>query len=187
MPAVTKILRCKVPLGGVLAALVCGGIGRAQQTGPPAYVPVPTAPIASEQPRAEAGVPVPANDLHFRVRLLDGRSSLPIKNGHVRVWYDERNTAGYLLTTDGHGEALLPEPTATPVRVLAVPENLYDCRKLSEREAMPGYNLQQIAGKGTVTQNHCESGTRAVPHAGELTLFARPARWYEKLNQGMAQ
>ncbi|GAA3762023.1 hypothetical protein GCM10022270_20930 [Terriglobus aquaticus] len=159
----------------------------AQLQGPPAGVPVPPAPIAAEQPKPEPEAAVPAGDLHFRVRLLDGRSSLPIRNGRVRVWYDERNSAGYLLTTDQQGEALLPAPSAAPVRVLAVPDGLFDCRKLSDREAMPGYNLQQIANKGVVTENHCESGSRAASHAGELTLFARPPRWYEKLNQGSAQ
>ena len=126
---------------------------------------------------------MPAGELHFRVRLLDGRTSLPMKNARVRVWYDERDSAGFLLITDGRGEALLPEPPATPLRVLVIPDGLYDCRKLSEREAMPGYNLQQIAGKGTIAENRCETGTRAVPHPGELTLFARSARWYEQLNR----
>lgn len=174
--------RVSVLIAGMGAASVCG-----QQAGPPAYVPVPAAPIASEQPKPEPEVAVPTGDLHFRVRLLDGRTSLPVKNGRVRVWYDERGTSGYMLSTDQHGEALLPAPAGTPLRVLAVPDGLYDCRKLSDREAMPGYNLQEIAGKGMVTENRCDSGTRAVPHAGELTLFARPARWYEQLNRGNQQ
>lgn len=174
--------RVSVLIAGTCAASVCG-----QQTGPPAYVPVPAAPIASEQPKPVPEAAVPAADLHFRVRLLDGRTSLPIRNGRVRVWYDERAAAGYLLNTDQHGEALLPAPAATPLRVLAVPDGLYDCRKLSDREAMPGYNLREMAGKGIVTENRCDSGTRATPHKGELTLFARPARWYEQLNRGLQQ
>ena len=163
------------------AMLTAPGL-RAQLQGPPAGVPVPPAPIAADRPTVEPSAAVPAGDLHFRVRLLDGRSSVPVRNGHVRVWYDERGSAGYLLTTDAHGEALLPAPAGTPVRVLAVPDGLYDCRKLSEREAMPGYDLQQIAGRGVIAANHCDSGSRAMPHAGELTLFARSPRWYEKLN-----
>ncbi|WP_419803662.1 hypothetical protein [Terriglobus sp.] len=171
-------------LSFIAAVLLVCSRARAQQTGPPAYVPIPAAPIASDGPKAEPEVAVPAGDLHFRVRLLDGRSSLPMKNARVRVWYDEQGSAGYLLTTDLHGEALLPAPTVTPVRVLVVPDGLYDCRKLSEREAMPGYNLQQIAGKGMVTEDRCDAGARAVAHPGELTLFARAPRWYEKLNAG---
>ena len=177
-------MTCRGVAPGVLAIALCGGLAaRAQQTGPPAYVPVPAAPIASDQPRGEPEAAVSANDLHFRVRLLDGRSSQPVKSARVRVWYDEREGNGYLLTTDQHGEALLPAPSATPVRVLIVPDGLYDCRKLSDREAMPGYNLQQIASRGLIVENHCESGARAVPHAGELTVFARPTRWYEQLNR----
>ena len=159
----------------------------AQLQGPPAFVPVPAAPIASEAPKREPASAVPANDLHFRVRLLDGRSSLPIAHGRVHVWYDERGSAGYLLTTDTHGEALLPEPAGTPIRVLAVPDDLYDCRKLSERDTMPGYNLQDIAGKGLLAEDGCSAGARATPRRGELTLFARPPHWYEKLNGGMAR
>lgn len=168
-------------LVGLLAS--CVASMPAQQTGPPAGVPVPAAPIASEQPRREAVTAVPAGDLHFRVRLLDGRSGLPIKSGKVRLWYDERDTGGYLLTTDAQGEALMPEPASTPVRILAVPEEMYDCRKLSQREIIPGYNLQQTAKKGIIATNDCGVGARAVPHAGELTLFARPLRWYEQVNR----
>lgn len=165
-----------------VALLLAVRVAGAQLQGPPAGVPVPAAPIASEQPKPEPAVAVPAGDTHFRVLLLDGRSSLPIPNGRVRVWYDERETAGYLLTTDARGEALLPAPSATPLRVLAAPDGLFDCRRLSDREPMPGYNLQQIAGKGIVAEDHCESGSRAMPHPGALTLFARRPRWYEKLN-----
>lgn len=144
--------------------------------------------MASERPRSsQPPATVPANDLHFRLRVLDGRSSTPIKSARIRLWYDERDTAGYLLTTDVHGEALLPEPAITPVRILLVPDDLYDCRKLSSRETMPGYNLQQIAQKGLILDNRCEAGTRAVPHPGELTLFARTPRWYEQLNRDAAR
>ena len=188
MRVVTKTLRGNVlQSAALLVVLSAGAAGRSQQTGPPAFVPVPAAPIAADRPKAEPPSAVPANDLHFRVRLLDGRSSLPVKNGRVRLWYDERSSAGYLLTTDQHGEALLPEPAATPVRILVAPDGMYDCRKLSVREAMPGYNLQQIATKGVITDDLCEGGSRAVPHPGELTLFARPPHWYEKLNQDVSR
>ena len=91
-------------------ALGTGFAARAQQAGPPAYVPVPGAPIASDLPKPEPAVPVPSNDLHFRLRLLDGRTSLPLKTARIRLWYNEREGNGYLLTTDQHGEVLLPAP-----------------------------------------------------------------------------
>lgn len=184
----TKTPRSNFRPACLLAAALCTSVAAlGQQTGPPAYVPVPAAPMASDQPKREPDVAVSPTSVHFRVRLLDGRSSLPVENGRVRLWYDERDNAGYLLTTDAHGEALLPEPPSTPLRVLVMPDGLFDCRKLSERELMPGYNLQQIAGKGVVAENHCQSGSRAAPHRGELTLFARTPHWYEKLNQGVSQ
>ncbi len=123
------------------------------------------------------------NSQVFRVRVVDGRNGNVLPNTHLHLWYDEAGGAGYVLATDKHGVALMPEPVGLPVRVLISPSDRIDCRKLPETEPSLGYNLQEIAAKGVAAENHCgDAPARSRP--GELVIFVRPVRWYEGINRG---
>ena len=149
-----------------------------QQTGAPAGVPVPPPPAAST-PATQTVAP---ESHSFRVRLLDGRNGTPVAGGHVKLWYDEPTGEGYTVVTDAHGIALMPAPVGQPVRILADLTGSTDCRRNQRYAPKPSYTLADIAAKGAAADNTCgDVALRTSP--GELVLFVRPARWYEKLNR----
>lgn len=151
-----------------------------QQTGASGGIAVPPVPQSSAAVPTADGV---APDSHsFRIRLLDGRNGSPVAGGHVKLWYDEPSGNGYILATNGRGIALMPAPIGQPVRILVRSDGAVDCRR-SQRYSPPvGYNLADIAAKGIAAENTCgDVAVRVTP--GELVLFVRSERWYEKLNQ----
>lgn len=166
-----------------LAMVVLGMVTLAhaqQQTGASGGIAV--APVQE----SSSAVPASDNDAQdshsFRIRLLDGRNGSPVAGGHVKLWYDEPSGSGYILATNGRGIALMPAPVGQPVRVLVRSDGAVDCRRAQRYSPPIGYNLADIAAKGTAVENTC--GAVAVHTSpGELVLFVRPERWYEKLNQ----
>ena len=165
-----------------VAALTCGSVVAQEQTGAPPGVPVPPAPPATDRAGSAPAGPIPPDSHVFRIRLVDGRNGNAIENARVRVWYDEWGDAGYLLTTNSQGVAVMPEPVGVPVRVLFTPEDRMDCRKATATEPAPAYNLQAIAATGVAAPNRC-GPVQVKPRPGELVLFARPLRWYEGINR----
>ncbi len=155
----------------------------AQLSGPPAGVPVPPAPIASEAPKTISPADAAPDSHVFRVRVVDGRNGSALANAHLRLWYDDATGSGYALATDKHGVAVMPEPVGLPIRVLVSPIDRIDCRKVPENEPALGYNLQEIAAKGVAAENHCGDAP-GRPRPGELVIFVRPVRWYEGINRG---
>lgn len=149
-----------------------------QQTGAPAGIPVPPPPALTAS-SAESVVP---ESRSFRVRLLDGRNGTPVAGGHVKLWYDEPTGEGYTVVTDAHGTALMPAPVGQPVRILADLTGGKDCRREQRYAPKPSYALAGIAARGIAADNTCgDVAFRTSP--GELVLFVRPSRWYEKLNR----
>ena len=151
-----------------------------QQTGSPAGVPVPRPPDAVAPAVHAKDVP---GAMTFRVRVVDGRNGSPVRNAHVKLWYDEPAGAGYEFATDVRGVGEMPAPVGEPVRVLAAVTDYSDCRKPLRGDPPQGYNLAGIAKGGIATENACG---RVSVHTqpGELVLFVRPAHWYEGLNRG---
>ncbi|SDF31253.1 hypothetical protein [Terriglobus roseus] len=151
-----------------------------QQTGASGGIAVAPAPESSTTAPASDNT---AQDSHsFRIRLLDGRNGSPVAGGHVKLWYDEPSGSGYILATNGRGVALMPAPVGQPVRILVRSDGAVDCRHAQRYSPPIGYNLADIAAKGTAAENTCgDVAVRIAP--GELVLFVRPQRWYEKLNQ----
>ncbi len=150
-----------------------------QQTGLPAGIPVPPPPTSNVRSAAGGSAVAPA---HFRVHVVDGRNGMPIRNAHMKLWYDEPAGSGYGLATDEHGDANMPAPVGEPVRVLITITDYSDCRKQLRDDPPQGYSLDDIAHSGLAAQNTCGQ----VPvhrRPGELILFARPQRWYEGLNR----
>jgi hypothetical protein len=152
-----------------------------QQTGASGGIPVPPVP---EQSAAAVATPEDvAPDSHsFRIRLLDGRSGNPIAGGHVKLWYDEPTGNGYIVSTNAHGVALMPAPIGEPLRILVHPDTDVDCRRTRPYDPPSAYPLADIAQKGAAAENTCGNvSVRTSP--GELVLFVRPQRWYDKLNR----
>lgn len=151
-----------------------------QQTGASGGIAVAPVPQSSTVVPSTDGA---APDSHsFRIRLLDGRNGSPVAGGHVKLWYDEPSGNGYILATNGRGVALMPAPIGQPVRILVRSDGAVDCRRTQRYGPPVGYNLADIAAKGIEAENTC--GDVAVrPTPGELILFVRSERWYEKLNQ----
>ena len=172
----------RVSLGAGIVWMTClSAFG--QLAGLPAGVPVPPAPMAPDVPKITAPAEPAPDSQVYRVRVVDGRNGSILPNAHLRLWYDDAAGPGYVLATDKHGVALMPEPVGLPVRVLISPTDRIDCRKLQESEPAPGYNLQDIAAKGVSAENHC-GDTPARSRPGELVIFVRPLRWYEGINRG---
>jgi hypothetical protein len=164
----------------VLGMLLAAAVNAQQQTGAPAGVAVPPVP-------GNPGLATHANDtpgaMTFRVRVIDGRNGSPVRNAHVKLWYDEPSGFGYEFATDVHGLGEMPAPVGAPVRVLATVTDYTDCRKPLRDDPPEGYNLAGIAKSGIATENACG---RVSVHTqpGELVLFVRPPHWYEGLNRG---
>lgn len=168
-------MRLHALVGGVLFASL---VHAQQQTGSPAGIPVPPPPAgATHSDRAAT-----PESQSFRIRLLDGRNGAPVAGGHVKLWYDEPSGPGYTVVTDARGLALMPTPVGEPVRILADVTGSTDCRRSQRYSSRPAYALQAVATSGTAAENTC--GNIAVHTSpGELVLFVRPSRWYEKLNR----
>jgi hypothetical protein len=151
-----------------------------QQTGAPAGVPVPAAPPSTVMSVTHEATP---GAMTFRIRVLDGRNGMPIRNAHVKLWYDEPAGSGYEFATDLHGVGEMPAPVGEPLRVLASVIDYIDCRKMMRGDPPQAYNLAGIAKSGIATENACgRVSTHTQP--GELVLFVRSPRWYEGINRG---
>ena len=118
----------------------------------------------------------------FRVRVVDGRNGAPVRNAHVKLWYDEPAGSGYEFATDARGVGEMPAPVGEPLRVLATVIDYTDCRKPMRGDPPRAYNLAGIAKAGVAAENACG---RVATHTrpGELVLFVRPPHWYEGLNR----
>lgn len=152
-----------------------------QQTGASGGISVPAVPQPSAAATAEPDDV--ASDTHsFRIRLLDGRNGNPISGGHVKLWYDEPTGNGFIVSTNARGVALMPAPIGDPLRILVHPDTDVDCRRTKPYDPPTAYTMADIAQKGTAAENTCGSlSVRTFP--GELVLFVRPQRWYDKLNR----
>lgn len=119
----------------------------------------------------------------FRVRVLDGRNGAPVRNAHVKLWYDEPAGAGYEFATDATGSGNMPAPVGEPIRVLVATTDYTDCRRPLRGDPPLGYSMAGIAATGIATENGCgRVATRT--HPGELVLFVRSPHWYEGINRG---
>lgn len=170
-------MKCLLLIALGLATLAHGQ----QQTGASGGIPVP--PVPEQHAPAAATPDDIAPDTHsFRIRLLDGRSGNPIAGGHVKLWYDEPTGNGYIVSTNARGIALMPAPIGEPIRILVHPDSDVDCRHTKPYDPPTAYSMADIAQKGIAAENTCGSlSARTSP--GELVLFVRPQRWYDRLNR----
>lgn len=117
-------------------------------------------------------------EVHLRV--LDGRNGSPVANETVSLWYDERDGAAMVVTTNDKGMAVLPPALQDPLRIILQPMQSIDCRKQQEEPVF--YSLRTIAEFGMMAQNTC--GHPVVrKQSGEIVLFVRGRRWSDGFNQ----
>lgn len=123
--------------------------------------------------------------IDIAVQALDGRNGKPLANQHLLVFVGDSSDAAKShaehtdLTTDKNGIGTLtihPDQTRwiqiwADGRVLCYPD-----------PNQSSFNVDTIVSKGVVTSNSC-SGVMREPTPGHLIVFARPARFMEKMKQ----
>jgi hypothetical protein len=119
----------------------------------------------------------------IRIRLVNGQTGEPINRPQPVVLYLGRNHSGFLDgTTDMDGVAVfrLPDPLADWITAGEDSQTLYHCSPY--RKSV--FSTAEIARAGGVAPNTCDpkgklkGKVEAKP--GEVVIFARPLRWWEK-------
>jgi hypothetical protein len=124
------------------------------------------------------------------VKLVDGRNGRTLKNQSVEIWLAEKSlgmpTKTVRTNTEGIASVLIPTQQTSFV---IVGESLVDCRmrvrygKAAMDEANKYkeevYRFADVLAHGAVGANKCGKAT-ARPIPGQLVLFVRPPRWWEK-------
>lgn len=112
--------------------------------------------------------------------VVDGRNGRPLGGEQVQLWYDEREGAALVVTTNVHGVAVLPPALQTPLRIALQPMGSIDCRKQDETPMF--YSLRTIAEFGMMAENRCGKPVMRK-QKGEMVLFVRGKRWLDGFNQ----
>jgi hypothetical protein len=127
------------------------------------------------------------NTIH--IRLLDGKTGLPVKASNYLVRIDHHDTAHnewVHINDDGTVMVSLP-PDAQLIAVKATYEmgmETYincDIAKESDRERDVWYPISQILKSGVVAPNEC-SQTHYTAKPGEFVFFVRKPNWREQQN-----
>jgi hypothetical protein len=125
----------------------------------------------------------------IQIRLLDGKTGLPVKASNYLVRIDHHDTAHnewVHMNDDGTVIATLP-PDAREIAVKAtynMSMDTYincDIAKESDKERDIWYPIAQILKSGVVAPNEC-SQTHYTAKPGEFVLFVRKRTWLEPQN-----
>ena len=124
----------------------------------------------------------------IQIRLLDGKTGLPVKASNYMVRIDHHDTAHnewVQIKDDGIVLATLP-PDAHEVAIKATYDmsmQTYvncDVAKESDKERDIWYPIAQILKSGVVAPNEC-SQTHYTAKPGEFVFFVRKRNWVEQL------
>jgi hypothetical protein len=124
----------------------------------------------------------------IQIRLLDGKTGLPVKASNYMVRIDHHDTAHnewVQIKDDGTVLATLP-PDAHEVAIKATYDmsmQTYincDVAKESDKERDVWYPVAQILKSGVVAPNEC-SQTHYTAKPGEFVFFVRKRNWVEQL------
>jgi len=127
------------------------------------------------------------NTIH--VRLLDGKTGLPVKASNYLVRIDHHDTAHnewVQMNDDGTVTVTLP-PDAREIAVKATydmsTETYINCEvaKESDKQRDIWYPIAQILKSGVVAPNEC-SQTHYTAKPGEFVFFVRKLNWRELEN-----
>jgi hypothetical protein len=124
----------------------------------------------------------------IQIRLLDGKTGLPVKASNYMVRIDHHDTAHnewVQIKDDGTVIATLP-PDAHEVAIKATYDmsmQTYvncDVAKESDKERDIWYPIAQVLKSGLVAPNEC-SQTHYTAKPGEFVFFVRKRNWVEQL------
>jgi len=127
------------------------------------------------------------NTIH--IRLLDGKTGLPVKASNYLVRIDHHDTAHnewVKINDDGTVDVTLPSD-ARELSVKATydmsTETYINCEiaKESDKQRDTWYPIAQILKTGVVAPNEC-SPTQYTAKPGEFVFFVRKRNWLEQLN-----
>ena len=125
----------------------------------------------------------------IRIRLLDGKTGLPVKASNYLVRIDHHDTAHnewVHMNDDGTVTVTLP-PDAREISVKATydmsTETYINCEiaKESDKNRDIWYPIAQILKSGVVAPNEC-SQTHYTAKPGEFVFFVRKRTWREQQN-----
>lgn len=117
----------------------------------------------------------------IRIRVLDGHSGKPVRRVSTLTTVYPLISYRYPIDarTDAQGVASLLVPTDTQISSVARRHPLCQRRDKAQPDAPVGFSVAAILAAGVDAPNTCSHKTApAVP--GELVLFVRPLRWWER-------
>jgi hypothetical protein len=124
------------------------------------------------------------NAIH--IRLLDGRTGLPVKAGNFLVRVDHRDTVhNEWVQMDDDGTVVVSLPAGTKEIAVKATNGLAmetyincDAARESDKERDIWYPVSQILETGLVAPNEC-SKTHYSAKPGEFVFFVRKRGWSE--------
>ncbi len=143
-----------------------------------------------------------------KVKLVDGKSGLPVAHSCVNVWVGDRQKAAMAIPTDSSGLASLRltdrsdevdthsrwkdcgnfgviDPVVLYADSIRINAGYVLCQSRPPAEswlAMTDFSTKQLIRDGIVTPNTCGKAATS-PEPGELVIFVRPLSFWEKLKQ----
>jgi len=133
-----------------------------------------------------SNVQVPtAQEKNIIIRVMDGRNGKPMANMHLMVSLgssqeDVRELKSHVdLQTDLNGVALLSIDESTISRIQVWVDWHTLCQETPNTKS---FSIEEIRKSGLSTPNNCGSVTREKA-PNHLTVFARPAHFWEKLHR----
>ena len=144
----------------------------------------------------------------IKVKLVNGRTGLPIAGTCVNVWVGTEHKAAVAIPTDNNGVAALRltdqdgeidvhnrlkgcgdfgvvHPVVKYDDVLQINVGYVLCQPGAADYswlAKTNVSTKEVLQRGIVTANTCGRAT-ASPEPGQVILFVRPLSWWEKLKQ----
>jgi hypothetical protein len=115
------------------------------------------------------------------VRVLDARDATPLSNEKVGLRFPNENGMGSTSGSDGVARFDLPHPSPASINAYIADENLYPC------SSFVSVDLERILDTGLVlrTRPHdckfSKAALRVQPTQGQLVMFMRPFKWWERL------
>jgi len=119
----------------------------------------------------------------IRIRLVNGQTGEPMKGPQPIVLYLGRDERTVLHeTTDGDGVAVfhMPGPIVDWVNLGEASYTLYHCSPYRKNT----FKTREILQRGVIVLNVCDAKGKlkgkVEAKPGEVVIFAKPLRWWEK-------
>ena len=138
---------------------------------------------------AAFSVALPAQTANtISVRLLDGKTGLPVKASNFLVLVDHHETDHPdWVTISDDGTVLITVPADAKVISLKATYGMgmdtyvnCDAAKENDKERNTWYSIATILSAGIVAPDECDR-TNYKPKPGEFTFFVRKRSWHDQL------